>query len=569
MLFEIWDEEFLFRTVDEAVGLIRNGKYESEKYRAIIENRYSLEKQINHIKKLIEELASYRELMNYVADILSGKKRAEEFMADNLTVLIPCYNRAEMLKADLDKGLKLGNQEKLIVDDCSTYYLDALADIEKECKRYNSQLIRKNKNEGAAQTRWTGLQNIKTPFTAILDDDDMLLCLDREKAANDISKLNNDCILVMPRYVLNYNGDSLAIGYDRETYNNLTAGEVLTIIASTGEFSVMFGGGSITNTEVLRTYSSLKEFQIAEDFVILARIFANNRSKKVYTTDSLVHVRRISSQSLSKALTPLKLALALMAQAVACYYCLQLGVAGKEDVLEWMRNRAALLQRLYNFGESFETELIAYIAGEISEEIFVRFLALHGLELENGLDQLAPELRKMRAMFYNEPGPQKIFANAKADELPQVSIIIPTFNRKDMLKRNIDHALKQDYPNVEIIVSDDCSADGTDEMVMKEYMNEKKVKYYRNEKNIGQTLNCQKAFYSLAKGKYCLFVNDDDYLIDPLYISKAVKALEDNSDAAFAFSGYYYNNEVINRAFRVLPDYPEIIDGLDFFLLTF
>lgn len=564
--FEIWDEELLFRTVDEAVDLIRNSKYESDKYRTVIENRYSLEKQVNHIKNMIEELVSYKKIINNVIHILSGEKKAEELMIDNLTVLIPCYNRAKMLKDDLDRGLKLGNQPKLIVDDSSTDNLDALDNIEKEFKRYNSRLIRKHENEGLAQTRRTGLQNIKTAFTAFVDDDDMLLCLNKEKAADDISKLNNDCVLIIPRYLINYNADGLSIGYDREIFNNCTAEEALVKIASTGEVMAMLAGGSIGITEVLRSYSSSKEFHVAEDNVMLSRMFANDRSKKVCTTDSLVHIRRISNQSLSKTLTPAKLALGLLAQAIACYYCLQLGVAVKEEVLKWMRDRAALIQRLYDFGENFEIELIAYLTGEINEEIFIRFITLHGLEIENGLDQLAPELRKMRAMFCNVPEPQKLYANVKAEELPQVSVIIPTFNRKGMLKRNIDHVLKQDYPNIEVVVSDNCSGDGTDEMVRNEYVNVKKVKYHRNEKNIGPTLNYHNAFYSLARGKYCLMLSDDDFLIDPLYISKAVKILESSRDVAFVFSGYYYNHELKRKAYRVLPDYPEVIDGLDFFI---
>ena len=44
---------------------------------------------------------------------------------------------------------------------------------------------------------------------------------------------------------------------------------------------------------------------------------------------------------------------------------------------------------------------------------------------------------------------------------PLVTIGIPCFNAKDTVKDAIEAALKQDYPNIEVLVVDDCSTDGT------------------------------------------------------------------------------------------------------------
>ena len=94
-------------------------------------------------------------------------------------MLIPHYNRAEILKDDLDRGLKLGSQPKIIVDDCSTEDKELLDEILEDKAKYNADIIFKPVNEGLAQSRWTGFQNIGTKFTAFVDDDDILLCLDR------------------------------------------------------------------------------------------------------------------------------------------------------------------------------------------------------------------------------------------------------------------------------------------------------------------------------------------------------------------------------------------------------
>ena len=279
------------------------------------------------------------------------------------------------------RGLKLGSQPKIIVDDCSTEDKELLDEILEDKAKYNADIIFKPVNEGPAQSRWTGFQNIGTKFTAFVDDDDILLCLDRDKALSDVDKLNDDCILLLSRYLLNlYSDNTIALGYDRYCYNNRKASEVLMDIASKSEIKAMLAGGSIGNTEELARNSSAPKFRVAEDFVMLSRLLSANTEMKVYTTESLVHIRRISKSSLSGTKSPYKLALGLIAQCVACYHCLRLGIAGPAEVLVWMKDRAALIQRLYNFGESFETELIEYLNGGISEEVFIHFLDLHGIK---------------------------------------------------------------------------------------------------------------------------------------------------------------------------------------------
>jgi len=173
-------------------------------------------------------------------------------------------------------------------------------------------------------------------------------------------------------------------------------------------------------------------------------------------------------------------------------------------------------------------------------------------------------LRRMRGCFYTEKAKTITFENKGA--LPMVSVIIPTFNRKEMLKRAVDCALKQDYPNIEVIISDNCSDDGTFEMVRENYGNEKRVIYHRNEKNLGPTMNYNVAFYGLARGEYCMTQSDDDYLIDSGYISKAARMLYENKDLSFVFGGYYYNHEEKNSIYRVKPAYRSYIDGRDFFI---
>ena len=54
---------------------------------------------------------------------------------------------------------------------------------------------------------------------------------------------------------------------------------------------------------------------------------------------------------------------------------------------------------------------------------------------------------------------------------PLVSVIIPTYNRRNIVTDAIDSVLHQDYPNIEIIVVDDGSTDGTTQQIQKTYGN--------------------------------------------------------------------------------------------------
>ena len=61
---------------------------------------------------------------------------------------------------------------------------------------------------------------------------------------------------------------------------------------------------------------------------------------------------------------------------------------------------------------------------------------------------------------------------------PLISVIIPTFNRRDTIKRSIDSVLSQDYDNIELIIVDDNSTDNTKEIV--ESYGYDRIKYYFN-----------------------------------------------------------------------------------------
>jgi len=144
---------------------------------------------------------------------------------------------------------------------------------------------------------------------------------------------------------------------------------------------------------------------------------------------------------------------------------------------------------------------------------------------------------------------------------PLVSIGIPTFNRaRGFLPACLESALAQTYHAIEVIVSDNCSTDGTGGLV--KGFKDPRVRYFRHDFNIGANNNfnfCLKQ----ARGAYFLLLQDDD-LIDPDFIQECMRAAG-NGDFEIIRAG----TRVIDSEGRVIRNYPNLAAGLsleDFFL---
>src|SRR5687767_8665908 len=94
-------------------------------------------------------------------------------------------------------------------------------------------------------------------------------------------------------------------------------------------------------------------------------------------------------------------------------------------------------------------------------------------------------------------------------QTPTVSIAIPVYNGENYLRLSIESILAQDYSDFELIITDNASTDGT-EAICRDYANrDPRVRYARNERNIGASGNYNKGF-ELARGKYFRWQAHDD-----------------------------------------------------------
>lgn len=109
-------------------------------------------------------------------------------------------------------------------------------------------------------------------------------------------------------------------------------------------------------------------------------------------------------------------------------------------------------------------------------------------------------------------------------KLPLVSILIPNYNHSKYLEQCIESAVKQTYPNTEIIVLDNCSTDNSVEVARK--YEKDGVRICRNQFNI-MSFNYKVLVNLLMNGEYFVLLCADDYLL-PEFIEKAVAIMEAN-----------------------------------------
>lgn len=113
-----------------------------------------------------------------------------------------------------------------------------------------------------------------------------------------------------------------------------------------------------------------------------------------------------------------------------------------------------------------------------------------------------------------------------------VSILIPVYNRVSIVGESIDSAIKQTYKKIEIIIVDNCSNDGTWELLQDYAVKDNRIRIFRNEENIGPVNNWKRCIDE-AKGEYATILFSDDLLSDN-FIEETVGNL--NRNTAFVLS---------------------------------
>lgn len=110
------------------------------------------------------------------------------------------------------------------------------------------------------------------------------------------------------------------------------------------------------------------------------------------------------------------------------------------------------------------------------------------------------------------------------ENIPRVSVGLPVYNGENYLRYAVDSVLAQTFQDWELIISDNCSTDATAAICREYAARDPRVRYFRNEKNLGGIPNHNRTV-DLARGQYFKYYAHDDVLL-PTFLERCVEALD-------------------------------------------
>lgn len=133
--------------------------------------------------------------------------------------------------------------------------------------------------------------------------------------------------------------------------------------------------------------------------------------------------------------------------------------------------------------------------------------------------------------------------------MKKVSLILTTYNCRENLIKTFKSIEEQDYPNIEICISDSCSTDGTLEVIQEYARTSKHSVVYKSEKDTGIYDGINSSI-RMASGDYLEIMNDEYTCTDA--ISKLVGAIEGSDSAVGAHADLVYKEgDVVRRYWKM------------------
>ncbi|HNW96928.1 MAG TPA: glycosyltransferase family 2 protein [Bacteroidales bacterium] len=140
--------------------------------------------------------------------------------------------------------------------------------------------------------------------------------------------------------------------------------------------------------------------------------------------------------------------------------------------------------------------------------------------------------------------------------MQKISVIIPNYNHACFLEQRIDSVLNQTFDDIEVIILDDCSSDGSKKVIEKYKEHKKIFKIIYNETNSGNTFKQWQKGIETAQGDWIWIAESDDYA-EKTFLEKAYqKSMNGNSGIVYCRSNIIdsSNNAITLYNFSSMPD---------------
>lgn len=142
-----------------------------------------------------------------------------------------------------------------------------------------------------------------------------------------------------------------------------------------------------------------------------------------------------------------------------------------------------------------------------------------------------------------------------SNHIPLVSIGLPVYNGEKYLRTALDALLNQSFADIEIIISDNASTDGTETMCREYAARDPRIRYFRTSRNRGLSWNYNRVFL-LSRGRYFKWAACDD-ICAPTYLERCVEVLASDPSVVCCHSW----TMKIDPEGNPLPRLPDPTDG--------
>jgi glycosyltransferase involved in cell wall biosynthesis len=148
-----------------------------------------------------------------------------------------------------------------------------------------------------------------------------------------------------------------------------------------------------------------------------------------------------------------------------------------------------------------------------------------------------------------------------------ISVVLPTYNRINRIKKCLPSFLKTKVEDVQFIIIDNNSDDGTWNYLQSVALNDKRVEIYKNPQNIGASKSIFRG-YCEVRSPYALFLSDDDLMVGD-YIAKCLEIFSNHDDVSVIHHEFDLWQKSENRYKEPYTIYPKGDDAIvKMFLLT-
>ena len=128
-----------------------------------------------------------------------------------------------------------------------------------------------------------------------------------------------------------------------------------------------------------------------------------------------------------------------------------------------------------------------------------------------------------------------------------VSIIIPVYNREDLITDTIYSILNQNYSNIECIIIDDGSTDNTFNLITNIANNDKRLKCFSRPRYLKKGANvCRNFGYSISKGEFIIWFDSDDIMTDNSILSRVLVINDTGFNFIIGRIRNFYNSPLEN-----------------------